>query len=183
MLMNLKKLFMKFKKQIFSKNEINQKGMYQEVGTMENPILHPVDFLEELMFAIANQEKKTVSALSTNVKLYNMFDIDTGEFIGSFYALLKNGIYYGNIVGNKEIIACKPQSFRLEETNELFVPCRIILDNIYALICDYHAESGTLKPLRFIETDKQKKDRETIHEFKNGEDIEYALQYCADIFQ
>lgn len=184
MLMNcFIKLFAKLK-QKSSDAVLNKPNIYQELGLLEQPILHPADFMEELLTAIIFHTKNNgMACSSTDIKLYNMFDFDTGEFIGSFYALSYNGLYYGNIVGNKEIIACHPKAFRFEETNELFVPCRIIFDNIYALICDYHAESGTLKPLRFIETDKQKKDRETIHDFKNGENIEVALQYCANIFQ
>ncbi len=180
MLMNwVKRLFFKSTEQENSKIDDFQKpNAYRPLVTMEQPIIHPCDFLDELIVRIALLEKKPVSVSSTEVKLYNLSEVENGKFIGSFYALFRNGIYYGNIVGEKELIACHPQAFRFEETNNLFVPLGGKKGVIYALICDYACENGTIKPLRFIQTDSERKNDKVLHCFEKGTTLHCALNYC-----
>ena len=178
--MKLKKLLTKSPKN-FSDDDLRQPNTYLKLGSMEHPILHPSDLLKELLVSIIfHTQKKGMSCSSTDIKLYNLSDIVSGDFIGSFYALLQEGIYYGNIVGKKDIIACHPEAFCLEETNELFVPIGEKHDVCYALICNYAQQTEMLKPLHFVQTDDGRKNENVLHHFEEGTTIVQALKYCAD---
>lgn len=151
-------------------------GMVRTCMSMKQSIIHPADMMEELAISIALSGKKAVSC---NLKEIHLFDMSflNGEFIGSFYALENGGLYYGNIVGQNDIIVCEKNAFSFVETERVIVPLRKTKSLVYALVCSYTKENGLLKPQKFGSFRHDTFETE-LKNFTENISAKEALEYC-----
>ncbi len=159
-----------------SANEEKHPGMVRTCLHLPYSITHPSDIMEGLGIAVVNDTKTYIVYNLSEVSLLDMSTLD-GNFIGSFYALKRNGTYYGNIVGHREIIACETDAFRFKETDLLKIPFAQQEQVLHALLCRYQKNKGSIRPLlwgRFNNGILQ----ETLYMFPKNASMHEALDYC-----
>ena len=121
-------------------------GSAQQILSLPEAYIHPKDFMEELSIAIVMDTGKPLHLSSPEIKLYQLNDVRDGNFLGSFYGVMREGKYYGYHLGSKHIISCSPQAFVFKETEQLTVPLAQMKDSVYVLICQYTCDNGRLIP-------------------------------------
>lgn len=166
------------KKNALSDSSESQKhpGMVRTCIHLSCQIIYPSDMMEELGIAVACDTKAAVAYNSNEIKLFDMFDFND-NFIGSFYALKRNNMYYGHIIGQREIVACETDAFKFVKTDLLKIPFAQKGQNLYALICKYNAQKGTICPVSWgclnnsVLVDK-------LHSFPENTSLRVAMDYC-----
>lgn len=151
-------------------------GMVRTCIQMPYRIIHPSEMSEELGIAVVKDTKACVAFNSDEICLFDMSTLD-GEFIGSFYALKRNNLYYGNIVGHRDIIACETDAFKFVATEMLSVPVHLQGQTLYALLCRYKKENSSLAPVLWG-TFNNGVLQDTLHEFPAKTSVREALDYC-----
>lgn len=149
---------------------------------MHYNVVHPAHLLQPLCIAVAMETRDMATASVQDIRLYSMYDLEDGSFLGSFYALKCDGVYYGNIVGSSQIIACKSEAFRFEETNELFVPLQNDGRNLFVLVCLYECKVAKLMAKYLKRFDTAMKYGETLQKF-GGMPFEQAYALCQKILK
>lgn len=140
-------------------------------------VVYPHDLLEPLCMAIAMQTCMPACASTDDIKLYGLYDPENESFIGSFYALKTDGVYYGNIIGSPHIISCTPDTFRFVETEELIVPLHKDGDILFVLECKYQARKRTLTVVCLKKQDIPQRNSEVLHQFGKQTSFEEAYSY------
>ncbi len=148
---------------------------------MENNVVHPADLMHPLCMAMAWHTKKPVAASIGDIRLYAVYDLGDDSFLGSFYALEHDGMYYGNIVGSLKIFTCKTDAFRFEETDELFVPLRNDGKNIFVLMCCYERFKLRLTTKSLKKFDSQMQNGKILREFADGTLFDKAYSECQSL--
>lgn len=151
-------------------------GMVRTCIHMPQRIIHPSEMMEELGIAIVNDTKECVAFNSGEICLFDMSTFE-GDFVGSFYALKRNNLYYGNIVGHRDIIACETDAFKFTATEMLSVPIHLQGQDLYALLCRYKKENGCLVPVLWGNFNNGLL-KETLHKFSSKTSVREALDYC-----
>ncbi|MBP3687218.1 MAG: hypothetical protein J6J35_02505 [Alphaproteobacteria bacterium] len=143
---------------------------------MENCVLCPIDLLEPLSIAVVMDSKKAFMISVDKIKLYAMYDAEEDTFLGSFYAVKRNGKYYGNIVGSWQIVSCRPTAFRFVKTDEVVAPLRNDEKSVFALVCRYVQKSGELMVERLEKKDISTQNAEILHHFDTG--TTFSTAFC-----
>lgn len=151
-------------------------GMVRTCIHMSQNIIHPCNMMEELGIAVATDTREAVAYNSDEIILFDMFDFG-GDFIGSFYALKRNGLYYGNIVGRREIVACETDAFRFVKTDLLKIPFMQTEQTLHAMLCRYNTKTGSISPILFgiFEAGKLAKE---LHRFSPETPLREAMEHC-----
>lgn len=153
-------------------------GSVQQILNLPEAYIHPKDFMEELSVAIVMDTGKPLQLSSPEIKLYQLNDVRNGNFLGSFYGVMREGKYYGYHLGSKHIISCSPQAFVFKETEQLTVPLAQMKDSVYVLICQYTCDNGRLIPQRFGELTIDGQEKAILHTFEEGTTVGGAFKYC-----
>lgn len=159
-----------------SNAEEKHPGMVRSCLRLSYRIAHPGDMMEGLGIAVVNDSKTYAAYNLSEISLMDMFTFD-GNFVGSFYALKRNGMYYGNIVGHMEIVACETDAFTFKETDLLKIPFAQQDQILHALLCRYQKKKGRICPILwgcFNNGILQ----ETLHEFPKNTSMREALDFC-----
>ncbi|MCI5543964.1 MAG: hypothetical protein MR368_00625 [Azospirillum sp.] len=150
-------------------------GMVKTCLRLSKLVVHPSDMLEELSIAFVTDCRKSIIFSAAEIRLFDMFD--KNEFIGSFYALERNGFYYGNIVGRKEIVACEVDAFTFVETNRVVFPLAYKGQLLQAFVYAYDRKNGKLTPLFFGDFENGT-CKEILHDFSPEDSVKQAFDYC-----
>lgn len=157
----------------------NGEGRCQVLLKMGQPVIHPADLTEGLGIAIAMETRSPVHLVSTEIKLYKVSSLENGEFLGCFYAVERGDFYYGNLVGEREIISCRKDAFHFERTDKLLLPLKEKEENVwFFLALQYNGKSGQLKPLCLKELSLSDRSERVLQQFPEGETVAAALDYC-----
>ncbi len=155
----------------------SEAGMVRVLLEMQHNVVYSHDLLEPLCMAIAMQTCMPACASTDDIKLYGLYDPENESFIGSFYALKTDGVYYGNIIGSPHIISCTPDTFRFVETEELIVPLHKDGDILFVLECKYQARKRTLTVVCLKKQDIPQRNSEVLHQFGKQTSFEEAYSY------
>ena len=153
-------------------------GSVQQILNLPEAYIHPQSFMEELSVAIVMDTGKPLQLSSPEIKLYQLNDVRNGNFLGSFYGVMREGKYYGYHLGSKHIISCSPQAFVFKETEQLIVPLAKVNDTLYVLICHYTCDDGRLFPQRFVELMQDGQEKSVLYRFEQDTTIGAAFNYC-----
>ena len=155
-------------------------GSVQQILNLPEAYIHPQNFMEELGVAIVMDTGKPLQLSSSEIKLYQLHDVQNSKLLGSFYGVMIEGKYYGYHLGSKDIISCSPQAFVFKETKRLIVPLTKVNDSLYVLICHYTCDNGRLIPQRFVELTTDGEEKGILHTFEEGTTIGDAFEYCKE---
>lgn len=155
-------------------------GSVQQILNLPEAHIHPQSFMEELGVAIAMDTGKPLQLSSSEIKLYQLHDVQNSKLLGSFYGVMIEGKYYGYHLGSKGIISCSPQAFVFKETEQLTVPLAQMKDSVYVLICQYTCDDGRLFPQRFGELTIDGQEKTILHTFEEGTTVGGAFKYCKE---
>ncbi len=158
-------------------NAPSEAGMVRVLLEMQHNTVYPAHLLQPLCMAIAMDTGLPAHATTDDIKLYSLYDLENESFLGSFYALKKDGVYYGYIVGQSEIISCGMDTFRFVETEELIVPLRKEGDALLVLECKYEAKKSRLTALSLKKQDVSQQNTEVLHQFEKQTSFEEAYSY------
>lgn len=186
--MNVFERFLRFfakKKSVdeWSDESVSQECKVGEVNyllKMSYNVVHPADMLQSLCMAVVINTQKVASVCVRDIRLYSVYDLEDDSFLGSFYAVKRDGVYYGNIVGSAQIVACKSGAFRLKETNELFVPLRNDGKNLFVLMCLYEYKTAVLTVNCLKKFDLEMKNGEILQSF-TGMSFEQAFELSQNL--
>ena len=157
----------------------NGEGRCQVLLKMGQPVINPADLTEGLGIAIAMETRSPVHLVSTEVRLYNVSSLGDGEFLGCFYAVRRGDFYYGNLVGECEIVSCRKDAFHFEKTDKLLLPLKMKGEKVwFVLEFQYSEKRGQLKPRCLKELSLSDRSERVLHQFPDGETIAEALNYC-----
>lgn len=156
-------------------------GIVQMLLEMPHNIVHPADLMESLLMAISYQTRGAVCCSVKDIELYNMFDQDD-SFLGSFYALNHEGVFYGNIVGSPQVFSCAPDAFRFEKTNLLYAPLRNEDGKHIVLMCRYNRKNASLEAVCLKKMDEFMQNEEILHEFVKGTSFNEAYSFWEKVF-
>ena len=92
--------------------------------TLPYVYVYPDELLEGLCIAISCDSLKFVSLSTNDINLYSLHRKDN-SFIASCYAVKYGDLYYGNIIGSKDIFSFLPDDFIIKQTSELLAPLKI----------------------------------------------------------
>lgn len=151
---------------------------------MEMPynIVHPANLMESLLMAIAYQAREPVCCSVKDIVLYSIYDHETGAFLGSFYALEHDGLFYGNIVGSAQIFSCSKTAFRFEKTDMLYAPLRSTDERILVLVCVYDRHKAKLSAVCLKKMDEFMQNEEILHKFDKGTSFNEAYSFWEENF-
>lgn len=179
--MNIFKKFL----QLFSRKDerCEEKSEDVERVLLEMPynIVYPSDLMEPLLIAMAYQTVEPQCFSVKDIKLFSLFNRENGAFMGSFYALERKGVFYGNIVGSPQIICCTEKSFRFEKTEKLFVPVKNDKGRIWGLICKYDGLKSMLTAVCLKKMDEFMQNEEILREFEKGTSFGEAYSACQEM--
>lgn len=155
-------------------------GSVQQILNLPEAYIHPQSFMEELSVAIVMDTGKPLQLSSSEIKLYQLHDVQNSKLLGSFYGVMIEGKYYGYHLGSKCIISCSPQAFVFRETEQLIVPLAKVNDSLYVLICQYTCDNGRLIPQRFVELMQDGQEKSVLYRFEQDTTIGAAFNYCKE---
>lgn len=155
-----------FKKLFCKKN--SEKGLAVILCELTALIVHPFDLMESLGIAIAYNTKKPVAINSEELLQFALYD-NRDEFIGTFFGVEREGLYFGNIIGSDEIIAFDRETFKPKATDEIVYP----MAKDYTLVAKF--KSPEIFPTEF------RHNSIVVHKFDEEtticQAIDYALAY------
>lgn len=151
-------------------------GMIRTCTYLSYGIIHPCDMMEKLGITIARETLTDIALNLNEITLFDMFNF-AGDFIGSFYAFKYNDLYFGNIVGSNEIIACETDAFKFVQTDMLKIPFKIQEQNLYALLCKYNVKTGSMFPVLWGRFDNGTLNKE-LHAFPQNTSMNDAITFC-----
>ncbi len=155
----------------------------QLLGEINNCIFHPGDLMEPLLLSIVWETKKPACCSLNDIKLYSLYDMVNGAFIGSYYALKIDGLYYGNIVGDRCIFSCTEAQFQFRETNEVVAPLRTVDGFMYALRCKYDCKKAKLTVLQLEKVTKGKEHGTILHVFEKEISFNNAAKFSLSLIK
>lgn len=118
---------------------------------------------------------------SDQIWLYNLYSLEDNSFLGSFYGIKQNDLYYGSIVGRTESFSCPKNAFRFEETDKLSVPLKHDKESWYILMCRYDRKTAGLTVSHLKRTDQNDGNETLLHKFDNKISFGEAFDYCQSI--
>ena len=148
---------------------------------LSHPIVHPSDLVEGLGIAIAYHTLGSAMLSLDQIRLYNLYSLEDNSFLGSFYGIKQNDLYYGNIVGMTEIFSCPKYAFRFEETDKLSVPLKHDKGSLYVLMCRYDRKTAGLTVSHLKRTDQNDGSETLLYKFNNKVSFGEAFDYCQSI--
>ncbi len=156
----------------------------QDILQISQCILHPNELLEAICVAIAFTSGEPVHASARDIRLFMLRNKDDGAIIGSCYAFLYKGRYYGNIVGTKSVFSFSPEKFDMKATEELWVPLRSTDDSVYILVCRLQHSNGKLS-VRFLQklSLPDLGHKVVLHNFEIDVPISQALEECEELLK
>ncbi|MCM1322640.1 MAG: hypothetical protein NC218_00460 [Acetobacter sp.] len=175
--MNIFKKLLRLFSQKDERCEEKSEGVARVLLEMPYNIVHPADLMESLLMAMAYQTKEPVCSSVKDIKLFSLYDRENGAFLGSFYALERNGLFYGNIVGSSQIFSCTTKMFRMDETDKLFAPLKNVDDKILVLMCEYNRRKSMLTAVCLKKMDEFMQNEEILHKFEKGTSFDEAYSF------
>lgn len=127
----------------------------------------PDDLTEGLGIAIAYHTLDQAILSSNQIWLYNLYSLEDNSFLGSFYGIKQNDLYYGSIVGRTESFSCPKNAFRFEETDKLPVPLKHDKGSLYVLMCRHDRKTDGLTASYLKRTDQNNGSETLLHKFDN----------------
>ena len=112
--------------------------------TLPYVYVYPYELREGFCLAISCDTLKAAYLSVEDIKLYSLYK-DENTFVGSCYAVKFGDMYYGNIVGTKEVFSFLPTDFNMKQTSELLAPLKIDKDAVYSLVCVLNKEADDLE--------------------------------------
>ena len=94
----------------------------------------PNDLLEGMTLAVATHEMKPCHASSSDLEIYKLYDTEDGIFIGTCYTLKVGELFYANVQGSDKILCFNKHTFKMEKSDELWLPLDVNEDNIPFLV-------------------------------------------------
>lgn len=161
----------------------NAGGEVQALLEMPVAVVYPDNLMESLAIAMVLDSKEAITLSVSDIKLYKIYDVKSGSFLGSFYAIERNGRYYGNIVGSTQIISCDKSAFRFEKSDEVYVPLHSDGERFYVLVCRYHAKKADLCVLRLIKLTAEDNQEEVLKKFDSDVSFDEACKECLDMLK
>lgn len=158
-----------------------EKSCIRKLISLQQPIVHPADLTEGLGIAIAYHTLDPAILSSNQIRLYSLYSLEDNSFLGSFYGIKQNDLYYGNIVGRTEIFSCSKNAFRFEETDKLSVPLKHDKESWYILMCRYDRKTTGLTVSHLKRTDQNDGSETLLHKFDNKISFGEAFGYCQSI--
>lgn len=154
------------------------KGEVRVLMEMPYNVVHPGDLMEPLLMAISTRTLQPVGANVTDIKLYSLYDRDDNTFIGSFYALERDGGFYGNLVGSSKICFLEKDAFKYKKTEELVVPLENKAGKRLVLICVYKRRKASLTVSCLMKADENGgQNGEILHDFEKGTSFDDAYAF------
>lgn len=176
-------IFKKLKQRFFQKDKLleekteDKTEQVKVLMEMSYTVFHPADVMESLLMAMVLQTKAPAAASVKDIKLYSLYDCKDGFFVGSFYALKHNGRFFGNIVGNRQIISCSERAFRFERTDELTIPLEYKDKKLWTLAGKYQAQRGQVSINSLRQMDENTQQGIVVHKFAAGTSFSEACRF------
>ncbi len=155
---------------------------FQSLISLPEPIVHPVDMMEELGIAVCMHRKNSVAFGSEDIKAYEVLSPDDNKHLCFFLGMLKDGCYYGNIPGTSCICTCRQNDYVFKESKSFRMPVMIRKDRIYMLECCYDRKTFRVEADGFYKINRQDGNCETVLQFE-GDDrrLNKAFSVIKDI--
>lgn len=161
----LKRIFRKRKKQPSANGNPNSEKTSKVLLKLEHLVLYPHDLMESFGCAIALDTLKPAMLSVRNIQLYKLYSPNGNKFIGSCYAFLQDGKYYGNIIGSDEVFVCRKDAYRFVKTEVLYAPLRYTGNITFVLLCRYDEKNEKLQPLQLKQMQNSDNSEKILHTF------------------
>ena len=111
-------------------------GIFRCLFRLPQNIIHPADMFEQLCIAACMYTNKPVTVSSSDIVLMRLHECKTHKYLGCFYCIEMDGLYFGCIVGKPAIIVCRKDAFIFEPSDQLWLPLKNGTDkSLYFLSC------------------------------------------------
>lgn len=148
-------------------------GIFRCLFRLPQNIIHPADMFEQLCIAACMYTNKPITLNLSDVMLMRLYDCQTHKYLGCFYCIEKDDLYFGCIVAKPAIIVCRKDAFIFKPSDQLWIPLKNGSDkSLYFLSCTYSRDKGTLKAHSI---NKQFKDGKIV-ELEKIDSVKQALQ-------
>ncbi len=152
------------------------------VELVELPELYfmPNDLLEGMTLAVATHEMKPCHASSSDLEIYKLYDTDDNAFLGTCYTLKVGELFYANVQGSDKILCFNKHTFKMEKSDELWLPLDVYEDNVPFLVCKFEkfSDGYSIYPLSIKKAMKPKHTEiSDIHVFDKKLSVLDALEY------
>ena len=134
-------------------------GNAKVICVMENALVYPANLMKPLCMAIVQDTTKPVTSNLSDIKPYAVYCKETGEFLGSLYAMDYAGRYYANIIGAPEIVCFEKDAFHFEQVEDVCFP----FEEDFFLRCEF-AGSMDLRARELVEVETGS----VVHNFGEG---------------
>ena len=153
-------------------------GIFRCLFRLPQNIIHPADMFEQLCIAACMYTNKPVAVNSSDIMLMRLHECNNHKYLGCFYCIEIDGLYFGSIIGKPAIIVCRKDAFIFEPSDQLWLPLQNGTDkSLYFLSCTYSRSNGNLKANGIK---KQLADGKVI-ELKKFDSVKQALTEAEDI--
>lgn len=141
-------------------------------------VITPSDLFAGVGLAIILHTAKMVEISLDEIKLYALRDKKSKAFLGSFYAVKHDGLYYGSFVGTDSIVVCAPDAFLFKETDKVYVPLKKKRHEKYTMCCRLHSDTEKLDALIVLKEDRKTGLTVKVYSFRVGCLFPEAIRFC-----
>lgn len=143
-------------------------GKFKLHFRMYRQTLNVRELSDILQSAIAAEEKSAVTVMTADIRLYKMFRLEDNLFLGSLYAVNRNGLFYGTVIGSSNVFSCSENAFRLENSNEIYLPFNCAEEFKFATVFAWNKNSGDIQPVSFVKINQADGNETVLHAFSEN---------------
>ena len=128
---------------------------------------------------MAAARKEPVSASVDDVEFFEVYEHGSENLLGGMFAIVKDGQYFGSLIGDKEAFIFTDASFKFVKTESFYIPLSLTEDAVYFLVCKYAKDGERLEPYNFR---KRVNGKETVLlSFARSAYLPDVIKRCYDL--